>query len=94
MVPIFSQPEVVGEGRLVALQKVALAAVSVYAVDDPRAKLGWVDYQEVGRSLQLIDDPRQKVKMFIPKPLVSGYAVIYHLVLVNARRLLRSYAAA
>jgi hypothetical protein len=59
---------------LVALQKVALAAVSVYAVDDPRAKLGWIDYQEVGRSLQL-DDPRQKVKMFIPKPLVSGFAV-------------------
>jgi len=33
--------------RLVAFQKAALAGVPVYAVDDPRARIGWRDYQKV-----------------------------------------------
>ena len=38
-----------GIRRLVAFQKAALAGVPVYAVNEPRANLGWEDYQEVGR---------------------------------------------
>jgi chromosome partitioning protein len=37
--------------RLVAFQKAALAGVPVYAVDDPRANLGWEDYQQVGKEI-------------------------------------------
>lgn len=33
--------------RLIAFQKAALAGVPVYAVDDPRARIGWRDYQRV-----------------------------------------------
>jgi len=33
--------------RLVAFQKAALAGVPVYVVDDPRARIGWQDYQRV-----------------------------------------------
>ena len=40
-----------GIRRLVAFQKAALAGVPVYAVDDPRASLGWEDYQEVGKEI-------------------------------------------
>jgi chromosome partitioning protein len=40
-----------GIRRLVTFQKAALAEVPVYAVDDPRAKLGWEDYQEVGKEI-------------------------------------------
>lgn len=40
-----------GIRRLVAFQKAALAGVPVYAVDDPRAKQGWADYQALGREL-------------------------------------------
>jgi chromosome partitioning protein len=40
-----------GVRRLVALQKAALAGVPVYAVDDPRANLGWEDYQQVGKEI-------------------------------------------
>jgi chromosome partitioning protein len=40
-----------GVRRLVAFQKVALAGVPVYAVDDPRANLGWEDYQQVGKEI-------------------------------------------
>lgn len=40
-----------GIRRLIAFQKAALAGVPVYAVDDPRAKQGWVDYQALGREL-------------------------------------------
>jgi chromosome partitioning protein len=36
---------------LVAFQKAALAGVPVYAVDDPRANLGWKDYQQVGKEI-------------------------------------------
>jgi chromosome partitioning protein len=40
-----------GVRRLVAFQKAALAGVPVYAVDDPRANLGWEDYQQVGKEI-------------------------------------------
>jgi chromosome partitioning protein len=40
-----------GIRRLVAFQKAALAGVPVYAVDDPRAKQGWADYQALGWEL-------------------------------------------
>ena len=40
-----------GVRRLVAFQKAALAGVPVYAVDDPRASLGWEDYQRVGKEI-------------------------------------------
>ena len=40
-----------GVRRLVAFQKAALAGVPVYAVDDPRADLGWEDYQQVGKEI-------------------------------------------
>jgi chromosome partitioning protein len=40
-----------GVRRLVAFQKAALAGVPVYAVDDPRATLGWEDYQQVGKEI-------------------------------------------
>jgi chromosome partitioning protein len=40
-----------GVRRLVAFQKAALAGVPVYAIDDPRANLGWEDYQEVGKEI-------------------------------------------
>lgn len=40
-----------GIRRLVAFQKAALTGVPVYAVDDPRAKQGWADYQALGREL-------------------------------------------
>jgi len=40
-----------GVRRLVAFQKAALAGVPVYAVDDPRANLGWEDYQHVGKEI-------------------------------------------
>ena len=41
-----------GVRRLVAFQKAALAGVPVYAVDDPRANLGWEDYyQEVAKEI-------------------------------------------
>jgi chromosome partitioning protein len=40
-----------GVRRLVAFQKAALASVPVYAVDDPRANLGWEDYQQVGKEI-------------------------------------------
>lgn len=33
--------------RLVAFQKAALAGVPVYNADDPRARIGWRDYQRV-----------------------------------------------
>jgi chromosome partitioning protein len=34
--------------RLAAFQKAALAGVLINSVDDPRAPLGWADYQGVG----------------------------------------------
>jgi chromosome partitioning protein len=40
-----------GVRRLVAFQKAALAGVPVYAVDDPRASLGWEDYKQVGKEI-------------------------------------------
>jgi chromosome partitioning protein len=40
-----------GVRRLVAFQKAALAGVPVYAVDDPRANLGWEDYRQVGKEI-------------------------------------------
>jgi len=40
-----------GVRRLIAFQKAALAGVPVYAVDDPRANLGWEDYQQVGKEI-------------------------------------------
>lgn len=40
-----------GIRRLVAFQKAALAGVPVYAADDPRAGLGWRDYQRVGQEI-------------------------------------------
>lgn len=40
-----------GIRRLVAFQKAALTGVPVYAVDDPRAKSAWADYQAIGREL-------------------------------------------
>jgi len=40
-----------GVRRLVAFQKAALVGVPVYAVDDPRANLGWEDYQQVGKEI-------------------------------------------
>ena len=40
-----------GVRRLVAFQKAALAEVPVYEVDDPRANLGWQDYQQVGKEI-------------------------------------------
>jgi chromosome partitioning protein len=40
-----------GIRRLVAFQKAALAGVPVYAVDHPRANLGWEDYQQVGKEI-------------------------------------------
>jgi chromosome partitioning protein len=40
-----------GVRRLVAFQKAALVGVLVYAVDDPRANLGWEDYQQVGKEI-------------------------------------------
>lgn len=47
--PLFKQ----GIRRLVAFQKAALAGVPVYAVDDPRARLGWRDYQQAAKEIQL-----------------------------------------
>ena len=40
-----------GVRRLVAFQKAALAGVPVYGVDDPRAKLGWEAYQQLGEEI-------------------------------------------
>ena len=40
-----------GIRRLVAFQKAALAGVPVYAINDPRANLGWEDYQELGKEI-------------------------------------------
>ena len=37
-----------GIRRLAAFQKAALAGTPVYAVKDPRAELGWQDYEAVG----------------------------------------------
>lgn len=37
--------------RLVAFQKAALAGVPVYKADDPRAGIGWQDYQRVGQEI-------------------------------------------
>lgn len=37
--------------RLVAFQKAALAGVPVHAVNDPRAREGWQDYQRVGQEV-------------------------------------------
>lgn len=37
--------------RLVAFQKAALAGVPVYNADDPRAGIGWQDYQRVGEEI-------------------------------------------
>lgn len=41
----------VGIRRLAAFQKAALAGVPVHAINDPRAKQGWNDYQAVGKEL-------------------------------------------
>ena len=37
--------------RLVAFQKAALQGVPVFAVNDPRAKEGWSDYQQAGKEV-------------------------------------------
>lgn len=37
--------------RLAAFQKAALAGIPVYAVRDPRAKIAWSDYEQVGKEL-------------------------------------------
>ena len=37
--------------RLVAFQKAALGGVPVNAVSDPRAAIGWSEYQELGREI-------------------------------------------
>lgn len=45
--PIFQT----GIRRLAAFQKAALAGLPVYAVKDPRAELGWQDYEAVGQEI-------------------------------------------
>ena len=40
-----------GIRRLAAFQKAALAGTPVYAVKDPRAELGWQDYEAVGQEI-------------------------------------------
>ena len=40
-----------GIRRLAAFQKAALAGIPVYAVKDPRAELGWHDYEAVGKEI-------------------------------------------
>jgi len=40
-----------GIRRFIAFQRAALLGVPVYEVDDPRAKQGWQDYQEVGKEI-------------------------------------------
>jgi len=37
--------------RLVAFQKAALAGVPIYKADDPRARIGWGDYQRIGEEI-------------------------------------------
>jgi chromosome partitioning protein len=37
--------------RLVAFQKASLAGAPVYAVNDPRARIAWGDYEAVGKEL-------------------------------------------
>ncbi|NET31794.1 MAG: ParA family protein [Cyanothece sp. SIO1E1] len=46
-VPLFEG----GIRRLAAFQKAALAGIPVYEVKDPRARLGWQDYQTIGQEL-------------------------------------------
>ena len=40
-----------GIRRVAAFQKAALAGVPVYAIKDPRAELGWQDYEAVGKEI-------------------------------------------
>lgn len=46
-IPIFEQ----GIRRFAAFQKAAMAGLPVYAVKDPRAELGWQDYEAVGQEI-------------------------------------------
>ncbi|MGB3300450.1 MAG: ParA family protein [Phormidesmis sp.] len=45
--PVFEQ----GIRRLAAFQKAALQGLPVYAVKDPRAEMGWQDYEAVGQEI-------------------------------------------
>lgn len=46
-IPIFEQ----GIRRFAAFQKAAMSGLPVYAVKDPRAELGWQDYEAVGQEI-------------------------------------------
>ena len=46
-VPLFEA----GIRRLVAFQKAALAGVPVFAVQDSRAQLAWMDYEKMGKEI-------------------------------------------
>ena len=45
--PVFEQ----GIRRLAAFQKAALQGIPVYSVKDPRAEMGWQDYERVGQEI-------------------------------------------
>ncbi|MEO0457470.1 MAG: ParA family protein [Cyanobacteria bacterium P01_A01_bin.114] len=49
-IPIFEQ----GIRRFAAFQKAAMAGLPVYAVKDPRAELGWQDYEAVGQEILML----------------------------------------
>ena len=52
--PVFEQ----GIRRFAAFQKAALQGLPVYSVKDPRAELGWQDYEQVGEEILAIMEAR------------------------------------
>lgn len=52
--PVFDR----GVRRLAAFQKAALQGLPVYSVKDPRAEIGWQDYEQVGQEILDIMETR------------------------------------